>query len=104
MRIDVFTLFPGWFDWFSEQRHVRNALALGHTLDAVDLRGTTPLGDGRVDDTPYGGGAGMVIRVDVVEAALRERWDADPVSGRGSRRVVALAASGRQFDDALATE
>ena len=46
----------------------------------------------------------MVIRVDVVEAALRERWGADPVEGRGARRVVALAASGRRFDDALASE
>ena len=32
MKIDVVTLFPDWFDWFSEQRHVRNALALGHEL------------------------------------------------------------------------
>ena len=104
MRIDVFTLFPSWFDWFREQRHVQNALALGHTLDAVDLRATTPLRAGQVDDTPYGGGAGMVIRVDVVEAALRERWGADPVEGRADRRVIALAAGGRRFDDALADE
>ena len=104
MRIDVFTLFPRWFDWFREQRHVRNTLALGHTLDAVDLRDTTPLRAGQVDDTPYGGGAGMVIRVDVVEAALRDRWGADPVDGRGDRRVIALAAGGRRFDDTLADE
>lgn len=104
MKIDVFTLFPDWFDWFRRQRHVSNALALGHSLQAVDLRATTPLGSGQVDDTPYGGGAGMVIRVDVVEAALAERWDADPVEGRGGRRVVALAAGGRPFDDRLADE
>ncbi len=104
MKIDVFTLFPDWFDWFAEQRHVRNAAGLGHELTAVDLRLTTPLRAGQVDDTPYGGGAGMVVRVDVVEAALRARWDADPVEERGSRRVVALAASGRRFDDALAAE
>ncbi|MBA3298452.1 MAG: tRNA (guanosine(37)-N1)-methyltransferase TrmD, partial [Thermoleophilaceae bacterium] len=66
MRIDVFTLFPDWFGWFKAQRHVRNALEVGHALEAVDLRATTPLGAGQVDDTPYGGGAGMVIRVDVV--------------------------------------
>ena len=104
MKIEVFTLFPDWFRWFTGQRHVTNALDLGHEIEAVDMRGTTPLGAGQVDDTPYGGGAGMVIRVDVVEAALRERWGADPVDGRGSRRVVALSASGRQFDDSLATE
>ncbi len=104
MKIDVFTLFPSWFEWFAEQRHVRNAVELGHELAAVDLRTTTPLRGGQVDDAPYGGGAGMVIRVDVVEAALRARWGVDPVDGRGSRRVVALAASGRRFDDALASE
>lgn len=104
MRIDVFTLFPSWFDWFLAQRHMRNAIGLGHELAAVDLRASTPLSAGQVDDTPYGGGAGMVIRVDVVEAALAARWGADPVSGRGDRRVVALAAGGRQFDERLAAE
>jgi tRNA (guanine37-N1)-methyltransferase len=96
----VFTLFPAWFDWFREQRHVRNALELGHTLEPIDLRATTPLKAGQVDDTPYGGGAGMVIRVDVVEAALAARYGAEP----GNRRVIALAAGGRRFDDALAAE
>ncbi|TMM13727.1 MAG: tRNA (guanosine(37)-N1)-methyltransferase TrmD [Actinobacteria bacterium] len=102
--MDVFTLFPSWFDWFAEQRHVRNASALGLELRAIDLRETTPLRAGQVDDTPYGGGAGMVIRVDVVEAALRERYGEDAAQVRGRRRVIALAAGGRQFDDALADE
>jgi len=104
MKIDVFTLFPDWFRWFREQRHVRNALELGHTFDLVDFRESTPLRAGQVDDTPYGGGAGMVIRVDVMEEALRERYGADPVERKETRRVIALAAGGRQFDDALATE
>jgi tRNA (guanine37-N1)-methyltransferase len=104
MKIDVFTLFPEWFGWFREQRHVRNALAMGHELELVNFREATPLRAGQVDDTPYGGGAGMVIRVDVMEAALRERYGVDPVQRRETRRVVALAAGGGQFDDALATE
>ena len=104
MNIDVVTLFPQWFDWFKTQRHVTNALALGHELTFVDLRATTPLKAGQVDDTPYGGGAGMVIRVDVVEAALRARYDVDPLELREQRRVVALAPGGRRLDDALATE
>jgi tRNA (guanine37-N1)-methyltransferase len=104
VNIDVVTLFPQWFDWFKSQRHVTNALALGHELSFVDLRATTPLKAGQVDDTPYGGGAGMVIRVDVVEAALRARYDVDPLELREQRRVVALAPGGRQFDDALAAE
>jgi tRNA (guanine37-N1)-methyltransferase len=104
VNIDIVTLFPAWFDWFREQRHVANALSMGHELSLVDLRASTPLKAGQVDDTPYGGGAGMVIRVDVVEAALRERYGVDPLELRARRRVVALAPGGRQFDDALAGE
>jgi tRNA (guanine37-N1)-methyltransferase len=101
MRIDVFTLFPGWFEWFAEQRHVRNAVGLGHSFETVDMRPTTPLTGGQVDDTPYGGGAGMVIRVDVVEAALQARYGEDPVERARRSRVIALAASGRQLDEQL---
>ena len=105
MNIDVVTLFPAWFDWFREQRHVRNAVDGGLRFEAVDLRATTPLGAGKVDDTPYGGGAGMVVRVDVVEASLRARYGfEDPAELLRSRRVIALAAGGRRFDDALASE
>jgi tRNA (guanine37-N1)-methyltransferase len=104
MNVDVVTLFPRWFDWFREQRHVANALALGHGFEAVDLRGSTPLRWGQVDDTPFGGGAGMVLRVDVMEAALRERYGVDPVELRRRRRVIALVPGGRPLDDALASE
>jgi tRNA (guanine37-N1)-methyltransferase len=101
VEIDVLTLFPSWFDWFVEQRHVRNALSLGHSLSTVDLRATTPLKAGQVDDTPYGGGAGMVIRVDVVEAALEGRYG---TAAPPRHRTVALSAGGRRFDDSLAAE
>jgi len=104
VKADVFTLFPRWFDWFRTQRHVENALALGHSLEAVDFRASTPLKWGQVDDTPFGGGAGMVLRVDVMEAALRDRYGEDPVALRSHRRVIALTPAGRVLDDALATE
>lgn len=104
MRIDVFTLFPQWFEWFRGQRHVTNAERLGHRLDLVDLRASTPLAGGQVDDTPYGGGAGMVLRVDVIEAALRAHYGVDPVERARMRRVVCLSPAGRQLDDALVAE
>jgi len=100
MQLDVVTLFPEWFDWFRAQRHVANAMAGGHELRAFNPREHTPLSGGQVDDTPFGGGAGMVLRVDVVDAALRAAYGEE----RGDRRIVALTASGRQLDDALATE
>jgi len=104
VNLDVFTLFPQWFEWFRTQRHVANALELGHTFETVDMRASTPLNWGQVDDTPFGGGAGMVLRVDVIEAALRERYGVDPVDLRQDRRVIALTPGGRLLDDALAGE
>jgi tRNA (guanine37-N1)-methyltransferase len=104
MNIDVFTLFPDAFGWFERQRHVTNALAGGHTLGYVNYRDHTPLSAGQVDDTPFGGGAGMVLRVDVVEAALRARYRIDPVQLPGERRVIALTPGGRLLDDAVVDE
>lgn len=104
MEIDVFTLFPQAFAWFEGQRHVANALSLGHRVSYVNYRDHTPLTAGQVDDTPFGGGAGMVLRVDVVEAALRARYGVDPIDLRAERRVIALTAQGRVLDDALVDE
>jgi tRNA (guanine37-N1)-methyltransferase len=104
MVIDVFTLFPEWFGWFHSQRHVRNALRLGHGLRLFNYRDTTPLSAGQVDDTPYGGGAGMLIRVDVVDAALQAVYGPDTGAMLAARRVAVLTPAGRQFDDAVAEE
>jgi tRNA (guanine37-N1)-methyltransferase len=104
MNIDVFTLFPEWFDWFSRQRHVSNLLAAGSSLQCVNYRDHTPLSGGQVDDTPFGGGAGMVLRVDVVDSALRAHYGLDAVELRRNRRVIALAPGGRPLDDRLVDE
>ncbi len=99
MKLDVFTLFPEAFDWFQGQRSVQNALREGNELRFFDYRETTPLTAGQVDDSPYGGGAGMVLRVDVVDAALQAAY------GEGERpRVVLLSPTGRLLDDAIADE
>jgi tRNA (guanine37-N1)-methyltransferase len=98
--IDVFTLFPEHFEWFLRQRHVSNALAEGNELSFHNYRDTTPLGAGQVDDSPYGGGAGMVMRVDVVDSALEAAYG----SNRDGIRKIALAPSGRLLDEELAAE
>jgi tRNA (guanine37-N1)-methyltransferase len=104
VQIDIFTLFPEWFEWFVAQRHVQNALAAGTDLRCVNFRDHTPLSGGQVDDTPFGGGAGMLLRVDVVESALRARYGVDPVELTGQRRVIALTPGGRLLDDRLIDE
>ena len=104
MEIDVFTLFPEWFEWFTAQRHVSNALAGGARFACLNYRDHTPLGAGQVDDTPFGGGAGMLLRVDVVESALRARYGSDPVELPRQRRVIALTPGGRLLDEQLVSE
>jgi len=99
MQLDVFTLVPHAFAWLTEQRPV--ATVLGDQLDLrlFSYRDTTPLRNGQVDDEPYGGGAGMVLRVDVVAAAL------DAVYGdRPSHPVIALSPQGRQLTQQLVEE
>jgi tRNA (guanine37-N1)-methyltransferase len=99
MKLDIFTLFPKAFDWFQSQRSVTNAIGQGNELRLFNYRDTTPLTAGQVDDAPYGGGAGMVLRVDVVDAALQA------VYANGEMpRVVLLSPTGRLLDDELADE
>jgi tRNA (guanine37-N1)-methyltransferase len=99
MKLDIFTLFPEAFDWFRGQRSVQNALREGNELRFLNYRDTTPLTAGQVDDSPYGGGAGMVLRVDVVDAALQAAY------GEGERpRIVLLSPTGPLLDDAIADE
>lgn len=99
MKLDIFTLFPEAFDWFQSQRSVQNAIGEGNQLRLFNYRDTTPLRAGQVDDAPYGGGAGMVLRVDVVDAALQAAYPS------GERpRVVLLSPTGRLLDDELADE
>jgi tRNA (guanine37-N1)-methyltransferase len=104
LKLDVFTLFPEWFSWFSSQRHVANALAAGSSLECVNPRDFTSLSGRQVDDTPFGGGAGMVLRVDVLDSAMRAHYGIDPVQLREQRRVIALAPGGRLLDDRLVDE
>ena len=99
MQIDVFTLLPHAFSWLTEQRPL--AAVLGSELDLRlwNYRDFTPLTGGQVDDEPYGGGAGMVLRVDVVHSALEAAY-----GDYGSRRIMALTPQGRQLDQGLVEE
>jgi tRNA (guanine37-N1)-methyltransferase len=99
MKLDIFTLFPEAFGWFQTQRSVTNAIAEGNELRLFNYRDTTPLKAGQVDDSPYGGGAGMVLRVDVVDAALQAAYP------DGERpRIVLLSPTGLLLDDPIADE
>jgi tRNA (guanine37-N1)-methyltransferase len=99
VKLDIFTLFPEAFEWFATQRSVQNAIGKGNELRFFNYRDTTPLTAGQVDDSPYGGGAGMVLRVDVVDAALQAAY------GETEKpRIVLLSPTGRLLDDEIADE
>jgi tRNA (guanine37-N1)-methyltransferase len=99
VRLDVFTQIPHAFAWMTEHPPIANVLGRELELRLLGYRDTSPLRGGQVDDEPYGGGPGMVLRVDVVAAAL------DGLYGdRPPRRVIALTPSGRALDQPLVEE
>src|SRR5438105_5159900 len=99
MRIDVFTLVPQAFAWLTEQRPIAGVLGGELELRLFNYRDSTPLRGGQIDDEPYGGGAGMVLRVDVVAAALDAVYGGAP-----DHRVVALTPQGRPLDQQVVEE
>jgi tRNA (guanine37-N1)-methyltransferase len=99
VQLDVFTLLPHAFAWLTEQRPVAAVLGDGLDLRLLNYRDYTPLTSGQVDDEPYGGGAGMVLRVDVVAAALDAVYGGVP-----EHRVVALTPQGRQLTQDVVEE
>jgi tRNA (guanine37-N1)-methyltransferase len=99
LRIDVFTLIPHAFAWLTEQRPLASVLGTELELRLLNYRDTTPLKSGQVDDEPYGGGPGMVLRVDVAAAALDATYGGPP-----EHRVVALTPQGRRLDQRLVEE
>jgi len=99
LRLDVFTQLPHAFGWLTEQKPVATVLGGSLELRLLNYRETTPPRAGQVDDEPYGGGAGMVLRVDVVAAALDAVYGDDRPA-----RVIALTPQGRQLDQALVEE
>lgn len=99
MILDVFTQIPHAFAWLTEQRPVATVLGGELELRLFNYRDTTPLRAGQVDDDPYGGGAGMVLRVDVVAEALQAVYGSERPP-----RVIALTPQGRQLDQDLVEE
>lgn len=99
MIVTVYTLFPGLIDAYRDEGLLGRA-ARGGLLEVRtrDLRRFAGNRTGRVDDAPYGGGAGMVIRVDVAAAALAEVAAESPPPDE----TILLSPAGRPLDQALA--
>ena len=111
MRFEIVTIFPGFFSSFFENGILRRALAEGLVEVGVhDLRAFTHDRHRTVDDRPFGGGEGMVLKPQPIAEALTslgvEPRDARDSGQEGSRntRVILLSAQGRPFTQALARE
>ncbi|ABG04354.1 tRNA (Guanine37-N(1)-) methyltransferase [Rubrobacter xylanophilus DSM 9941] len=102
-NIDVFCVFPRAVEAAVRVGVVGRAIERGLVgLRCFDLREYSP--DGRIDDMPYGGGPGMVVRVDVVARALEEVYGVPARRVREGRRVVLTEAWGRVMDQRYVDE
>ncbi|MDQ4129364.1 MAG: tRNA (guanosine(37)-N1)-methyltransferase TrmD, partial [Actinomycetota bacterium] len=94
--IDVFCVFPSAVDGAVRVGVVGRAIERGLVgYRSFDLREFTP--DGRIDDMPYGGGAGMVVRVDVVARALEEVYGVPAREVKDTRHVLLTEPAGRRL-------
>lgn len=97
MRYTILTLFPALIRPWTEESILQRAIERG--LISVDVRDIRDYAEGKhrvVDDTPYGGGAGMVMRVDVVVRAIEAALPAD--------EVILLSPAGKPFNQRMAEE
>ena len=73
MKIDILTLFPNMFSGFVNESIIKRAINNGHVeINIIDFRKYSLLKNNQVDDTPYGGGAGMVLMCEPVVRAIED--------------------------------
>ena len=102
-NIDVFCVFPEAVDAALRVGVVGRAMERGVVgYRSFDLRDFSP--NGRIDDMPYGGGAGMVVRVDVVARAFEDVYGVPAREVRNTRRVVLTEPAGRPLAQAYVEE
>lgn len=96
MRIDILTLFPNMFSNFLQESIIKRALEKNIVdINVIDFRKYTPLNNGQVDDTPYGGGAGMVLRCEPIFNAI------DDIKKNDSY-VILLTPDGNTYNEKVA--
>jgi len=98
MRIDILTLFPHMFDGFLTESIIKRAIEKGLvTINIIDFRSFSKLNHNQVDDTPYGGGVGMVLRPEpLIEAIESVRTE--------NAKVILMCPQGVPYKEAKALE
>ena len=96
MQIDILTLFPNFFTNFLNESIIKRAIEKNLvTINVINFRDYSPLNNQQVDDTPYGGGAGMVIRCEPIFECLDKIKTPDSY-------VILLTPSGKTFNEKIA--
>ena len=106
MRFDIITIFPGFFAGIFEHGVVKRAIQGGLLSVAVhDLREFTHDRHRTVDDRPFGGGEGMVLKPEpLAEAVEHLRFSPKPERAAHRETVILLSAQGKRFSQAIARE
>lgn len=96
MKIDILTLFPNMFDGFLNESIIKRARQKGLVdINIIDFRKYSKLNNSQVDDTPYGGGGGMVLRIEPLYDAIMD------VKSEGTK-VILLTPDGRTYNQSVA--
>lgn len=98
MKIKILTLFPAMFEGFVSESIIKRALQKGVVeIEIIDIRQYSLNKHHHVDDTPCGGGAGMVLAVDVIHRAIMANTNENS-------HIALMTPQGRRFDQAIAKE
>ena len=96
MKIDILTLFPNMFDGFLNESIIKRARQKGLVdINIIDFRKYSKLNNSQVDDTPYGGGGGMVLRIEPLYDAIMD------IKNEGTK-VILLTPDGRTYNQSVA--
>ena len=100
MRIDILTLFPNLFTGFISESIIKRCIEKGLVeINVVDFRKYSKLNNNMVDDTPYGGGGGMVLRVEPLYDAINDmKKDSDDA------KVILLTPDGIPYKQTMAVD
>jgi tRNA (guanine37-N1)-methyltransferase len=102
MKFIILTLFPEAFDSYFNMSLLKRGQAQGMIdIDVVNMRDYADAPNFKVDDRPYGGGAGMVLRVDIIDRTLKAL---KLKKGKKGQLIVLLTPQGKKFDQKLVTK
>ena len=100
MKIDILTLFPNMFDGFISESIIKRAINKGLvSINIIDFRKYSKLNNNQVDDTPYGGGGGMVLRIEPLYDAIMDVKKDSP-----DAKVILMTPDGVQYKQNMAVE